>query len=265
MLWGIFDNEASKFIDTRIVESVKTAFNCIGNTLEAGENPVAKVPIVVTNMQGGMMLAEVECAEGNGNGNDDHNRSDPSHQSRNRFGRDSNDFQYIYSVLNTLKNENMRLKDEVEKLKSTTKTQLQLINSSIVRLIPVATYRSGQAANRHSTGGNPSSARRGVTFTSSLCKNPRTLHVLWDEWEFGCGGRKAAKNFTSRERGASRSIYSFRRGFWDLCCNLIARGHTRSTAIDEIYRVYGRGLSVTQILRQINRDKKEGGHILLRE
>ena len=86
--------------------------------------------------------------------------------------------------------------------------------------------------------------------------------MLWDEWEFGCGGRKAAKNFTSRERGASRSIYSFRRGFWDLCCTLIARGHTRSTAIDEIYRVYGRGLSVTQILRQINRDKKEGGHIL---
>ena len=89
--------------------------------------------------------------------------------------------------------------------------------------------------------------------------------MLWDEWEFGCGGRKAAKNFTSRERGASRSIYSFRRGFWDLCCNLIARGHTRSTAIDEIYHVYGRGLSVTRILRQINMDKKEGGHILLRE
>ena len=88
--------------------------------------------------------------------------------------------------------------------------------------------------------------------------------MLWDEWEYGCGGHKAAKKFTLRERGASRSIYSFQRGFWNLCCNLIAQGHTRSTGIDEIYRVYERGLSVTQILRQINRDTKEGGHILLR-
>ena len=71
----------------------------------------------------------------------------------------------------------------------------------------MATYRSGQAANRHSTGGNTSSARRGVTFTSSLCKNPRTLHVLWDEWKFGVGGRKAAKHFTS-VKGVLLDLYT---------------------------------------------------------
>ena len=83
------------------------------------------------------MVTEVVCAEDNCNGN---GYNEPSHQSRNHVGRDSNNFQHIYSVLNTLKNENTRLKDEIEKLKNTTKTQLQLINSSIVRLVPVATY-----------------------------------------------------------------------------------------------------------------------------
>lgn len=37
--------------------------------------------------------------------------------------------------------------------------------------------------------------------TASLSRTPRTIHALWQEYEFGTGGRKAAKDFTMAERG----------------------------------------------------------------
>ena len=33
--------------------------------------------------------------------------------------------------------------------------------------------------------------------TGSLSRNPKSLYVLWDEWERGIGGRKPEKEFTS--------------------------------------------------------------------
>ena len=124
----------------------------------------------------------------------------------------------------------------------------------------------GNALNDDANGAqsNVVRVRREVPFVSSLVKNPKTLHVLWEEWEFGVSGRKAAKFFNSMERGASKSAYSFRKGFWELCESMIARGYSSSTAIDKIYSVYGGNLSVSKLLRQINKDRKEGGHIQLR-
>ena len=40
--------------------------------------------------------------------------------------------------------------------------------------------------------------------SASLSKCPRTLYALWNEYEFGLNGQKAAKNFTSREQGKNR-------------------------------------------------------------
>ena len=67
----------------------------------------------------------------------------------------------------------------------------------------------GMAASSGNRSGVATSGRREVPFLSSLCKNPKKLNVLWDEWEFGVGGRKPAKSFNSIERGASKSVYSF--------------------------------------------------------
>jgi len=37
---------------------------------------------------------------------------------------------------------------------------------------------------------------------AALSCAPKTLNVLWDEWEVGIGGHKATKDFTPREHGA---------------------------------------------------------------
>ena len=62
--------------------------------------------------------------------------------------------------------------------------------------------------------------------SNKMSKCPRTLHVLWNEYEFGLNGQKTAKNFTSRERGANRFTYSRRKVFWDKVTELIRAGHT---------------------------------------
>ena len=84
--------------------------------------------------------------------------------------------------------------------------------------------------------------------------------MLWTEYEFGIGGRKAAKLFSASERGKVRFNYSLRKAFWDIVLIMARRGYTHNTAIDKIYSVYSSRLSVTQILREIRKDKKRGGH-----
>ena len=34
---------------------------------------------------------------------------------------------------------------------------------------------------------------------ATLSPHPRSIHSLWQEYEFGIGGRKAAKDFTAME------------------------------------------------------------------
>ena len=105
-----------------------------------------------------------------------------------------------------------------------------------------------------------------MPYESTLVKCPKSLYVLWNEWEFGIGGRKAAKMFSSRERGRKQVKFSYclRKHFWDLISKMIQRGHTHTSAIDKVYEVYGTNLSATKILREIRRDSKIGGHPLLR-
>ena len=90
-----------------------------------------------------------------------------------------------------------------------------------------------------------------------LSKCPRNLHDLWNEWEFGLQGNKAAKAFTSEERGQNRLAFSRRKVFWGQVNNMIARGHTSSTAIiDKIYSAYGRRLCVSAIINKIRKDRE---------
>ncbi|KAG9401589.1 hypothetical protein AC1031_009456 [Aphanomyces cochlioides] len=97
-----------------------------------------------------------------------------------------------------------------------------------------------------------------------LSKRPKDLFELWQEFEFGSGGRKAAKNFTAAERGANKFAYSRRKVFWDTVANLVRAGYTSDVVIDKVYVVYGRQLSVSSILTHMRADRQRGGHPALR-
>jgi hypothetical protein len=88
---------------------------------------------------------------------------------------------------------------------------------------------------------------------------------LWHEYEFGIGGRKPAKYFTSAERGKVKHAYTRRKLIWDTISTLVRAGHSVSGAIAMIYDVYGASTSVTNITLLMRRDKqKSGGHPRLR-
>ena len=98
--------------------------------------------------------------------------------------------------------------------------------------------------------------------TIPLMNCPRTLQILWVEYEFGVGGKKPAKLFTARERGKVKFLYSLWKPFWTLVERMIRFGYSHTNAIEKIESVYcsGRSKSVTQILREIRRDKQRGGN-----
>jgi len=88
------------------------------------------------------------------------------------------------------------------------------------------------------------------------------LEILWTEYEFGVGGTKPAKLFTARERGEVKFSYSLWKPFWTLVERMIHFGYSHTNAIEKIESVNcsGRSMSVTQILREIRRDKQRGGN-----
>ena len=77
-------------------------------------------------------------------------------------------------------------------------------------------------------------------------------------WYWGGGG--LARLFNSAERGKVKFNYCLRKHFWTFMQKMIRNANTFNTAIDKIYSVYDRSRSVTQILRCIRNDAKNGGH-----
>ena len=89
-----------------------------------------------------------------------------------------------------------------------------------------------------------------------LCRRPMILHVVWHEYEFGVGGKKAAKLFTQEERGQKKFTYCLRKPFWELFEQMIRHGYNHSSAVDKIEEVY-RNMTFTSILRSIKQASRE--------
>lgn len=164
-----------------------------------------------------------------------------------------------------MRRQNEDLKAELQSFKSETNQLLRNMNLNVRKL-----YRSpAVVVNRDSEGQEQerlSSNSLGEIRTIPLIKCPRTLEVLWTEYEFGLNGNKPAKAFTARERGKVKYSYSLRKPYWNLVENMIRYGYTHASAIEKIEGIYSAGTSksITQILREIRSDSRRGGHPLLR-
>mmetsp|Transcript_1837 Transcript_1837/g.5364 ORF Transcript_1837/g.5364 Transcript_1837/m.5364 type:complete len:128 (-) Transcript_1837:56-439(-) len=100
-----------------------------------------------------------------------------------------------------------------------------------------------------------------VPTTLMVCS--RNLYVLWQEYEFGVGGRNPARLFTSVERGRVKFKYSRRKIIWGGIDRMVRGGATAQVAIDKIYEVYGK-LNVSAMTSAMRQDEKNGGHQQLR-
>ena len=96
-------------------------------------------------------------------------------------------------------------------------------------------------------------------FAGKLSHCPRSIHNLRLEYGLGFSGKKAAKDFNEKERGADKYRYYRRNEFWDKVCEMVRAGFTAERACDKIYSAYGSRLSVTKIINAMICNKKTGG------
>lgn len=192
------------------------------------------------------------------------------------------DEQVSRELLHTLHSEVQSLRrgqDEIRKsivdLSALVARQHQAQNANIRRLqnmlIPV--FRSAAIPNNSNVtaagGGtrvvnnNAGMTGNGVVVVvgggvAALSKSPRTLLALWEEYQVGIGGRKPARLFTAPERGKVKYKYTRRKVVWATIDRLVRGGLTSAVAIDRIYTVYGRDLSVTKIINRMLQDRRKG-------
>jgi len=106
-------------------------------------------------------------------------------------------------------------------------------------------------------GGGPLGPNEGIDPNATLMPTPRSLHVLWQEYAVGVGGRKAARLFTPQERGRVRHKYTRRKVVWQTVDRMVrGQGLTAQVAIDRIYTHYGADLTTTEIINRMLHDRR---------
>jgi hypothetical protein len=88
-------------------------------------------------------------------------------------------------------------------------------------------------------GGQPAAHnQQNVATNATLSPLPRTLYDLWVEYTTGIGGRKAARDFSTIERGRDKYRFYRRKHVWDIVSNLVNAGVNSRVAVDRIYNHY---------------------------
>jgi hypothetical protein len=109
----------------------------------------------------------------------------------------------------------------------------------------------------------PRAAGPAVSREAKLVGRPRCLYELWQEYQFGIGNNKPAKNFTTAERNnrvdGLKQKYHYRNKVWKLQSYMFNAGWTVEGMNAEISRVYNSS-HVTTIIKGITTDSKNAQH-----
>jgi hypothetical protein len=170
----------------------------------------------------------------------------------------------LYSQNAILGREFSELRASVENTAATALRNYNMLNRNInrVAMAPARVF-AGPAAPGGQPGGNNNQqqvAANVVVGGATLSPLPRTLYDLWVEYTTGIGGRKAARDFTSFERGRNKYRFYRRKHVWDIVSNLVNAGVNSRVAVDRIYNHYGANKSVTRVIQDIMADKRNGGY-----
>ena len=144
--------------------------------------------------------------------------------------------QAVFSQLSALRMQNDVLQNDLTFTRHNILTKLKIISTNIHRisLIPAQVATTLNNINNNSNLSNTPlspplspNLNTGAHDTihptpvirepkAKLAKNLKSLYILWHEFEFGVGDRRAAKTFSRKERGSCRHLYSKRNIFWSL-------------------------------------------------
>jgi hypothetical protein len=249
LLWACFDAEVKEILPPALSDRIRTAYAAI-RRLPEGENPVKKVLLVVTGDDDQLNIEEI-------GGPDDADANQPA--ARRQMGSTREELLALHS-------QNAGLRREIEELRTQQSLLAQRMEGNFTRLNRNIRRIAVQPAQRVRAMNVENENNNGDNYVSTLSPTPRTLYILWQEYEFGIGGRKPARLFTPAERGKVKYSYHRRKVVWDVIASLVRAGDTAQVAIDRIYEVYGAAMTVSHIINMMRRDRRtyNGCHPQLR-
>ena len=173
-------------------------------------------------------------------------------------GMGDQQLRYMNSNLLHLRQDNAEMRTELSRNYERQNRLLQILNRNIRQIMrnPALSHPQLARTNTLDELDQVTHENRAAV----LSNMPKTLQALWNEYEFGIGNNKPAKLFTSCERGKCRYTYHRRKVVWDQIADMVRRGWDAQDACNKLYDVYGHQLSVTAIINQMRKDRRNGGH-----
>jgi hypothetical protein len=261
LLWYAFSEPGATDIPLDILNRIREAYGAIAtNNLPDGTNPVKKIPLVITGHEGEVYIDDIPDGilgnNGNGAGAGNNRAVAVGGGFIDRPVREQ--LLAIHSQLNGLRTADADLRTDIQNDRLTATRRYQTLNSGINRIALQPARRVAQNANNDANqpqqNNNVAPGNNGGV--AALSPTPRCLYVLWAEYQDGIGGRKAARLFTSVERGQVKHKFTRRKVVWDAVERLVRGGLQANVAIDRIYQAYGRELTVTMIINRMLRDRR---------
>ena len=261
LMWKVFEKSVGDKADQhcippQLMARIMGAYRDLGDrcSLEAQQNPIARLPLGVTGVDA-QLIVDVIMTDG---ASDADGRG--GHDWRAQAGLERQEVRLLGSQVLHLRREFADLREEVNRGAHSNRAAFGRLSRSLNRVATSPALRLIRATARAVAVDDPGedSEEAPVAQRAVLLARPKTLHLLWKEYMFGGPGRKPAKDFTPRERGAVKHMYCFRKPFWDKCLELVNSGCTATEACDRIYEAYGPRLPVSMILRKMRAHKRSG-------
>jgi len=277
LLWSCFNPHVQGRVPQFILDRVKTEYGSIRPVaFHEDVNPVERLRLVIYRVGESLQIDELPPAPtGDGDeddgqqGNGDHPTDGGAmaaaaqpHVQQGMMLETAGRQQFVNHMtaqLHGIISRLTRLEEQVNSsagdLKMDIQRQLASLNKNMKRLqlMPTARRQGGGGVNGNENGPLAPGVRGPNV---QLSKRPKDLYSLWTEYTHGLGGLKAARDFSSAERGIVKQKYYRRKTFWDVIAKHVDAGYTAPTAVDLVYQVYGRNKSVTMVINKMLEDRK---------
>ena len=289
LFFGCMDEDLSSHLPPHIVGRVRHAWEALQIPIELNINPVHRVPLHVYRINDTLCIDPILQMTPQPQGN---NGMVAGEQGPATTGDDGNpinggrggggdDLQSVLIQLQhqrqLLANMEQRIDGSIDAFRTWTKIQFSITNNNIrrfggtiqgaiARQDPVQAQERRAAADQQRQGIGMDIGE--VADYPTLSPAPRTLHELYTEWQYGIGGRKAARLWNAKERaqriGGIKQKFYRRHVVWKIINALMNKGCDAHEAIHMVKEAYGHNCTVSQYINKIIRDRPNGGHPNLR-
>ena len=266
LLYACLEDSLEDLVPLPMKNRVTAAF--IPKAMEAGmddpqqSNPVAKIPLVVyrVNDQLRIDLVEGDGIQALANANADGAAPVMAQGNQEQMN-------VVLIQLQQMKNNLVLMQSQLEGVLSqqkqwhnghyvTIKQKINRFGGTIVGAF--SRQDRTQQGHRQQVVAEDEENQEGGIAAATLAPHLRTLIDLWHEYYTGIGGRRAAKDWTTREKGRKgwKQKYYRRNCIWQIQERLVRSGMTPNEACAKLRQTYGLGLSVTKIIDRIIEDRQ---------